>query len=311
MADIVLSLAPIFLLILLGLGLKRRTLVADAFWAPAEKLTYFVTFPALLVANLAKADLAALAWGPVAISIALPTALAGGLVLASRRVLGTDGPGLSSVFQGAIRPNTYVGLAGAAALYGADGVTLTAICIAAVVPLVNVLSVTALSLLNRTADTRPSAGSVLRGILTNPLILACVLGIALSVSGIGLPPVIGPFLEILGRAALPIGLLAVGAGLTFDGLRAAGRPVVAASAAKLLVLPAIAAGLSLLFGLDATALGTVVLYAGLPCSASSYVLARQMGGDAPMMAKIISLQTLVAMATLPLLLPVLGAAVTP
>lgn len=307
MTGIMLALAPIFLLILLGMGLKRRQLIADGFWAPAERLTYFVTFPALLVANLATADLTTLAWGPIAIAIALPTIFMSVVILAIQSLLNTDGPGLSSAFQGTIRPNTYVGLAGAAALYGAPGVTLTAICIAAVVPLVNVLSVIALSLLTRSGESRPGAYTVLRGIVTNPLILACATGILLSISGTGLPPVIGPLLEILGRAALPIGLLAVGAGLTFDGLRASGPTVIAASTLKLIALPAAVTGAALALGLQGAELGTVVLYAGLPCSASSYVLARQMGGDAITMARIISLQTLAAMITLPLLLPLLTA----
>ena len=143
-----------------------------------------------------------------------------------------------------------------------------------------------------------------KGILTNPLILACLLGLAMNLSGIGLPPVVGPLLESLGKAALPIGLLAVGAGLALDSLRGAGRPLVVSSVLKLVVLPLVAllglGGLALAgVGLDEASRGVVILYTALPCSASAYVLARQMGGDAPLMATIITTQTLAAMATLP------------
>lgn len=299
MAAIALSLAPIFLLILLGTLLKARRFVPDDFWMPAERLTYFVTFPALLASNLARADLSGLPWPPIAGVMIGATVLAGALMLSLRRVVAADAAAFTSAFQGSIRPNTYVGLAGAAALYGTEGMTVTAICIAAVVPLVNLLAVTVLT---RMVPGRAGPGplAVVRGVVTNPLIAACAVGIAANVAGIGLPPVIGPLLEILGRAALPIGLLAVGAGLALESLKGATRPLVSCSAIKLLALPALAALGGWVFGLPAATTGVMVLYAALPCSASSYVLARHMGGDAPLMASIITVQTLVSMATIPL-----------
>lgn len=306
MLTIVLALAPIFLLILIGHAMKRWRFVPDAFWAPAEKITYYITFPALLTGNLARADLAGLAWGPVALVCVAATVAAGLGAYVLRPLMGTTGPGFTTAFQGSIRPNTYVGLAGAAALFGPDGVTVTAICIAAVVPLVNIMAVTVLT---RTVPGREGPGliAVAKGVVTNPIIVACAIGIALNILGWPLPPVIDPLLEILGRAALPVGLLAVGAGLALGALRTAGRPVLLASALKLLALPVLAAlGLAWMEVETAAVVGTVVLYAGLPCSASAYVLARQMGGDAPMMANLITFQTLAAVVTLPLALRLLG-----
>ncbi len=309
MLTIALALAPIFLLILLGHALKRTRFLPDAFWPPAEKLTYYVTFPALLLGNLAGADLHGLAWGPVAAVAAGATLAAGLLSVLTRPLLGAGPAAFTSAFQGSVRPNTYVGLAGAAALFGEAGITVTAICVAAVVPLVNVLAV---AVLTRVVPGRDGPGltAVLRGIATNPIIRACVLGILLNLLGWPLPPVLKPFLEILARAALPVGLLAVGAGLAMDALRGAVRPALAASLLKLVVLPVLAAAALAWLGLDGpgrtVVAGTVVLYAGLPCSASAYVLARQMGGDAPLMANIISVQTVAAVVTLPLVLRLLG-----
>jgi predicted permease len=310
MTETLVAVLPVFLVILLGFALRRGRWVADAFWGPAEHLTYTVTFPALLTANLAKADMGAVAWAPLMTVQAAAVLLTAGLALALRRPLlaarmGVDGAAFTSVFQGAIRPNTYIGLAVAAALFGDIGVTLTAICVAVVVPLVNVLSV---SCMTRFGDGQ-SAGilAVLRGIVTNPLILACALGLALNATGIGLPPVIGPTLEILARAALPIALLAVGAGLSFRHLRRAWGPVTVSSALKLAGLPLLAWAGCALTGLDAVTTATAVLYAGLPCSASSYVLARRMGGDAPLVAGIITAQTLASAVTIALLAGAVGA----
>lgn len=303
MTDTLAAVLPVFLVILLGFALKRRRWVPDAFWGPAETLTYTVTFPALLTANLAKADMTTVAWGPLMSVQALAVLAVAGAVVVARpalqRRLGMDASAFTSLFQGTIRPNTYIGLAVAAALLGDQGVTLTAISVAVVVPLVNVLAVSCLA---RHGDGQSaSAARVARGIATNPLILACALGIVLNASGVGLPPVIGPMLEILGRAALPVALLAVGAGLSFRHLGHAAAPVAASAAIKLAVLPLLVWGGCVLAGLDAVTTIVAVLYAGLPCSASSYVLARRMGGDSPLMAGIITAQTLASVLSITVL----------
>jgi predicted permease len=211
-----------------------------------------------------------------------------------------DGPAFSSLFQGAIRPNTYVGLAAAVALYGKTGLALTAICVAVVVPLVNLFAVFAM--LRFAHPNWPGWAALIRPILTNPLIGACLLGLAVNAFGLALPPGIDRLLDILGGASLPIGLLAVGAGIDGEALRRAGGPVLASSATKLLILPLATLGVLTWIGLGEGVRGVALLYASLPCSASSYVLARQMGGDSPLMANIISVQTILAALTMPLLL---------
>jgi len=302
------AIIPVFLVILLGYALRRGTVVPDSFWAPAEKLTYFITFPALLTSNLARAEMGALAWAPLSVAQVTGVLLIAALTLRARtalaRHLGLSDTRFTSVFQGATRPNTYIGLAIAAALFGAEGITLMAICIAAVIPLVNALAVTCLARFGH--GQGGGAWTIVRGIVTNPLILACCAGLALNVSGLGLPPILGPFLDILARAALPLGLLAVGAGLSVGAVRQDAGAVALTSAVKLVALPlAIWAG-CVLTGIDSTATAVAVIYGALPCSASSYVLARRMGGDGPLMAAIISTQTLLAAVTIPVWVLVLS-----
>ncbi|MBW7849769.1 MAG: AEC family transporter [Rhodospirillales bacterium] len=300
MLAVVVALIPVFVLIVLGYAMRRLEFVPEAFWPPAEKLTYYVTFPALLVQNLAEADVAGLPVLPLAGVEATATVLSGLALLLAWRWLDVSGPAFTSMIQGAIRPNTYVGLAAAASLYGARGVTLMAICVAAVVPLVNLLSVVAMV---RLASGHASGWrAMVLPVAKNPLILACLAGIFLNLAGIGLPLWASQTLRILGSAALPIGLLAVGAGLHLRALRRTGSHVLLTSACKLLLLPLLAVAGAAWVGLDGMARGVALLYAALPCSASAYVLARQMGGDAGLMANIISTQTLLAAITIPLLL---------
>jgi hypothetical protein len=307
--SIIAGLAPVFAVILLGYVLRRRQALPDAFWPSAEQLTFYVFFPALLVTSTARARLAdpALAGMVAAIVTAIVAVVA--VVCLLRRSLRLDGPTFTSAVQSAIRPNVYVAIATAAALYGSDGLTTISLGIAAVVPLVNAVSVVVLVRHGGEgsgAGRGIGAGSVARQVVRNPLIVACGVGIALNAAGLGLPPLIQPLLEILGRAALPLGLLAVGAGLDPAAIRGSGRVVAAAAVLKLLVLPALTMAICRLFAVEGLPAAAAVLLASLPVSASAYVMARQMGGNAPVMAATISVTTIAAVVTMPIVLSLLA-----
>ena len=303
------ALVPIFLLILLGWGLRARQVLDDAFWVPAERLTYYILFPALLLSNLAEAKLGGLPVAGMAaaqgVAILAMAALAAAFAAPARRPpFLLDGAGLSSVFQGLIRPNTYVGLAAAAGLFGRQGMTLVAICIALVVPLVNLLSV--LALVHWTAAAGAGWRRRVVPVLTNPIILGCLAGVALNATGIGLPPLVGPFLKVLGQASLALGLLAVGAGLDLHGVRRAGAAVAVIAVGKLVLLPALVGGMACLLGLRGLPLAVTMTYASLPVAPNAYVLARQMGGDSRLAAAAITVSTLLAALTMPLWISLAG-----
>jgi malonate transporter and related proteins len=293
------ALLPVFAVIVLGYLFRRMAFPGEAFWPLAARITYYAFFPALLVQSLARARLTGLAVVPMAGALMLAVLLVAALLIAARRVLRLDNPALTSVVQGSIRPNTYVGLAGAAALFGETGLALAAIAIAALVPLVNVLSVATLTRYGAggNASLRATAVATLR----NPLIIACAIGIALNLLGLGLPGRIDEIVDIFGRAALPLGLLTVGAGLTFRAAHASAYPVLLASGVKLVVLPLLALALCGLFGVTGPALAIAGLFAALPCAPTAYILAQQLGGDVRLMAIILTAQTMLAAVTIPLI----------
>jgi malonate transporter and related proteins len=296
------ALAPIFLLIALGWLLRSRGFLGPSFWLGAERLVYWILFPALLLLTTASSDLTGLRGLPLAIALVAAIALTAALAFALRGRLGLDGASFTSVFQGAIRNNTYVGLAGAGALYGEAGLALMGIVVFVVVTLVNVLSVIVLvSHRGRAMRVR----DLLVSLVKNPLILACVGGFVLNTMGIGLFELASAMLEILGRAALTLGLLCVGAGLDLGRLGRNPPAVVAASALKLVVMPVATWGFCRLLGVEGVPAATALLFTAAPISASSYVLARQLGGDAPLMAGLITLSTILAAATMPLALALL------
>ena len=138
MLEIILVILPVFLLIFLGRICRLRAFPGDGFWAPAEKLTYYLLLPALIVIVLAEADFAGLAVGPMALAMAGAIVLMTGLMVALRPRLGVDGPGFTSVYQSVVRLNGYIGLSVAFGLYGDRGLAVAAVALATYVPLVNV-----------------------------------------------------------------------------------------------------------------------------------------------------------------------------
>ncbi len=291
------ALLQVGLLIGLGFLLRRSNFLEPTFWRNFERMVYFVLLPVLVFQVLADASVdssvAARLSGAVALSILLLALL---LVLVRRRV-GLSGPAFTSVFQGSVRFNSYVALAVIPAVFGKGGLELLAILIAVVVPLVNVLSVLMLSVF--AGGPSPTPWRVVRSIATNPLIVASVLGILANLSLHGLPGTLDGALSVLARAALPSGLMAVGAALVPGAFRSHARGLSVSLAARFALLPVLSFGVGTLFHLPAEALGVLVLFQAQPTATSAYLLARQLGGDAELMASIITGQTLLAFGVLP------------
>jgi len=297
------ALLPLFGLIIAGAALHRAGFPGPTFWPQLERLIYFVLFPALLVEGLATAELAPRSI-PVMVAATTLTLLAmSAVLLALRPLLRVDGAGFSSVYQGAVRFNTYLGIAVALAVYGQAAMAVAALVLALLIPLVNVGSVLVLTVY---AGGRASPAALARGLGRNPLILACVAGLLLNLSGLGLNRHLGTLLDTAGSAAVPLGLMTVGAGLRFDRVRHDAGTIAQTTVLKLAVMPAVAWGAAALLGLGALETRVLVLIAALPTATSAYILARQMGGDHRLVASILTLQTAAAAVTLPAVLTLMG-----
>ena len=302
--DVLKTITPIFLLILTGFVLRRASFPSLEFWPQAERLTYYVLFPALLIDKLTSMHagqhpLLAMAACLVAAICAVAVAL-----MAVRPRLQSDGPAFTSIFQGAIRPNTYVGLSAAGGLFGDEGLSLSAVALMTVIPTVNVLCVLVLTRHGRDTRARGLRDTVVQ-LGRNPLILACAAGFALNGADVTLPAMLQEGLHILGSASLPLGLLAVGAGLSFTAALDGWKDIIASSLFKLLILPLLTFAAGKILGLSGTSLGVCLIFTAVPVSVSSYILARVLGGDHDRMAAIITIQTLAALLSMPLMLGLL------
>jgi len=298
------ALGPLFLLILLGVLLGNRHWPSSEFWVQMERLIYFVLFPAMLVGTLATADVSQVPVGRLALVLLGAMALFGMALWHFRGWLALEPAAFTSVFQGAVRFNTYVGVAGAAALHGSLGATTAAVAVALMVPIVNVMCVASFVAAGTLGSA--SVGKSALALIKNPLILGCLVGIALNLSGIGLPGWSEDTVSLLGGAALPLGLVAVGVALRPRALLRFDRGVLATNTIKLVLMPVLVLVLAWALRLDPVSRDVALLFAALPTATSAYILARQLGGDAELMAAIITGQTLLAMLTLPMWLQWVG-----
>ncbi|WP_424134612.1 AEC family transporter [Roseomonas chloroacetimidivorans] len=294
---------PAFGMIALGAFLKRRLLRDDAVWAGIEKLVFWVLLPCLLASSLSRVDLGALPVGGMAAALWVALLIGTGASLLMARAFGQGHAAASSVLQGGIRFNNLLGFAITGAVFGPPGTALAAVTVGLIVPGVQVI-ITPFFALGGRARPRPLA--VLRQMALNPLILGCVAGFILAALG-GLPPGIGALTRTLGQASVSLGLLAVGAALGAEAMRDRLSLQGATAALKLLVMPALTLALCGAMGLDTLPTCIAVLFMAQPTATTAYVMARMMGGDAPLMAAITTMQHIVAVLTLPLWLVILRA----
>ena len=294
-----LLLVPDFLLIICGFVLCRWTALDRSVWDGVERLVYYLLFPVLLFNSILKSPLQpgttlSLALGGVAV-------VGCGVLLAYalRWLPGVDPQLHASGAQTAFRFNSFIALALAERLGGPQGLAWVALLIALCVPLCNVAAVWPLA--------RHGGHGYLREIVRNPLILATVAGLLANLAGLRLPDAPAAALQRLGLAALPLGLMAVGAGLKLGGLKAAPGLAAALLGIRHAVLPALAVGLCFALALPPGQSVVLVAFAALSTAPSAYVLAVRMGGHGAFVAGLVTVSTLLCAVSVPLWLAVLAA----
>ncbi|WP_373504531.1 AEC family transporter [Aestuariivirga sp.] len=298
------SLLPVFLLIALGLVLRARNVVPADMWRGLELLGYWVFFPALLGDTLIRSDIASLDLSGITITmVGTFTTMALGLLAARRvlmNVLVLDGPAYSSLFQGATRWNGFIALPILAKLYGDEGVALVAVIIGALVPPANIMAVAVVA--QNAGSQKLTLRETAYVVFRNPFIWATAAGLLINLAGIPIYEPVMTSMSMLGGAAIASGLLMVGAGLSTSETIRPSAPVLTGTALKLLGTPLIVILWSSVTGVSGTAFVACMVCAAVPTAMSAYVLARQMGGDAPLIAATVMTQTIVSFFSIPLII---------
>ena len=302
------TLLPIFLLIALGWALRWRGIVPEDMWRGLELLGYWVFFPALLAETLIRSDIASLPLTGIAVTmIASFLTMALGLLAARQFImawLAIEGPSFSSLFQSATRWNGFIALPVLAKLYSDEGVALVAVIIGALVPIANIMAVAVVA--QNAAARRLTARETVYVVFRNPFIWATAAGLAINFAHIPIYQPIMTSMGMLGGAAIGSGLLMVGAGLsTHEAIRPS-PAVWLGTGLKLFGTPLLVTLWSFATGISGTAFVACIVCASVPTAMSAYVLARQMGGDAPLVAATVMVQTVVSFFSIPLMIALAG-----
>jgi malonate transporter and related proteins len=292
---------PDFSLILCGYLVCRYTALNRTVWQQVESLVYYFLFPVLLFHSIVKSPLdlgaassliaAGLLMGltGIALSYSLPH-----LPWLGRRIDARDHAASAQV---AFRFNSFIALALAERVAGAQGLLLIAVLIGVCVPLFNVAAVWPMA--------RHAQRGFLGELLRNPLIIGTASGLAANLLGFSIPPWLEPSVGRIGAASLALGLLAAGAGMQFGSLAVGKTLAVAVLAIRHFILPLVAFGLALLWRLDPAQTAVLLAFSALPTASSAYVLASRMGYNGPYVAGLVTLSTLLGMLSLPFALGVL------
>ncbi|NQU43787.1 AEC family transporter, partial [bacterium] len=305
-------LAPIALIVVFGIGLRKGNFARPGFFREANRLVYWVGLPALLFQKTAGAQVelgVALRIFGVLLAGAGACLLLGFLL---GRVLGFPRRSQASFMQGAYRGNlAYVGLPvilfSFAGLGDEGAREIEAIAVLAIAPLIPLYNVAAVLVLlwGRPAEARregEGVGHIVFQVLTNPLLVACVAGLAWSLTGLGLPLILSRSLTVVGNLAMPLALLGIGASLTRRSVTGNLVGAAMASAIKLIAGPVVGYMLGRAIGLGPNELRIAMIYLACPTAIMSFVMAEQMGADSELSGSIVVLTTVLAFPVLALVL---------
>lgn len=305
MSNIFFSILPIFIITMLGSGIRRYWLTSDEFWKGLEKLSYYLLFPAVLFNYISDAKLGTGAHTSIILCLIISTLIVASGLIFYQKNNDIAPESFTSIFQGATRYNNYIFFALGASLYGDKGLGIVSVISAYMIIFTNVIAVVAMNAYIKHEEEMSFSDSIylfLKNCATNPLIIASVAGFIFNYGDIEINVGIQKALQSLSDAALAIGLINVGAGLKFKINHDDLEKVMFTSGIKLLIFPIVTTIILMFSMIDGLPRAVAILYSALPCSSSSFILAKQLGGDPDLMASIITATTILSVITISLVL---------
>ncbi|WP_020592669.1 AEC family transporter [Kiloniella laminariae] len=298
------SILPIFAIVMLGFGLRKSNFVPADHWRVVEELCFWVFFPTLLAETLIKADLESIALGPYVFTLLAMLVTMAVLTLLTwpflDRFWQTKRGQFSTIFQTTTRWHGFIALAIVFKLYGDDGAALIAVAIAVMVPTLQVSNIFVLATFS--SNDRPPVAQIVKIILKNPLIWGVSAGLVINLTQITVWSPIMTMVDLLGRSALAISLLALGAGLSLKAALKPSKELLVGLVGKLFLTPAVMAFWALWFGVSGLSFSVLLVCASVPTAMNGYLLAKKMGGDADLYAATSTVQTVVSFFSIPMIL---------
>jgi predicted permease len=312
MASILNILAPIFLIIALGALLRVTRFAPPEFFRGTNRLVYWVAMPCALFYQTAEARIE----GGAAFRVFATLVIAGFTCMALASVVGrglrVQPRQLGSFVQGSFRGNVaFVGLpvitltfAQASKLVAADVAGLAVLAIAFLIPIYNLATVALFTSILRpeTASRSAQLRSLLRDVITNPLVVSSLAGLLFSFAGWPLPPIARQTLKLIGDMTTPLALISIGAGLALVSARAGLALAAAAALIKVGVAPLVGYLVAPHIGLTPVELRVAMIFLACPTASASYIMAQMMGADDTLAGTIILASTVLSFPALSVVL---------
>lgn len=277
--------APLFFMMVLGYFLKYIKMYDQHTLDIMNKVVFKVFLPVLLFYNVYTTDLGEALDLKLILYAASEVLILFFLLLLIVPRLEKENPKRGVLIQGVFRSNFVIfGIPVATSIYGEGNVGTTAMLIATIVPLFNVLAVISLEIFR---DSQINVKKIAKGVITNPLIVAAVIGIIFLLIGIQLPTSVLSTVKDISKMATPLGLILLGASFSFSDVKKYLNETIIIVIVKLILVPAIMVPLSVFLGFRGIALLTLTIIYGAPTGVSTFQMAKQMDGDSDLAAQII------------------------
>lgn len=289
---------PIFLTMLLGWFFKKIRLVDDVFVKKLNRFVFQAALPVLVFQDLATVDFFEV-WDMRFVAFCFLATLTSILAVSGFSYLLKDRRIQGEFIQASYRSSAAIlGIAFIQNIYGSSG--MAPLMIVATVPLYNVMAVAVLSVMkpDREKMSRALAMQTLKGIVTNPIILGILAGMAWSLLKLPMPVVLEKTLKNVGVLATPLGLMAMGASFEIRQASAQLRPAFTAAAIKLVVLAAIFLPLAVYLGFTQEKLVAILVMLGSATTVSCFIMAKNMGHEGTLTSSVVMLTTLFSAFTL-------------
>lgn len=294
------STLPIILTLLTGFLLVRSGLLPRDDWRGIEVLSFRLLIPAILIKFIALSDLSMSEFAPMILAVIASSTVVGLGVLGIRRFRSVESlpnPSLSTLFQTTTRWNAFITLVAAELFVGSEGVVLVAVAMAVLIPLINVANIVVLAVYG---TAKASGKTIAMLILKNPLVQACAIGLSINLLDLTLPVPVEQTLDIIGRAAIGIGLLAVGAGIDPARLFKNSWDLWLGVVLRLIIIPILFLLIAFSFNIGPVETMVGLLILAVPSASNGYIVAKQMGGNAELYADILAWQVVLSMLLLPI-----------
>lgn len=281
----------------LGFFLKKIKLVGEVTVKQVNNVVFRVLLPVMIVKNVYESDLSSVFDPKLVIFAVSCVAVSIALLLLIVPLIEKNNAKRGVLIQGMFRSNFVIfGIPVTQALCGESVSGAASVLIAVIVPVFNFAAVIILEIFK---GNKPNFLKIFKGIVTNPLIIGSLVGLAINICGVSFPKVIESSMSSVASITTPLALIMLGASINFSSVGNNLWHIVWGVGVKLVLLPAACLSLAaFVFGFRGAELCILISLFASPAAVSSFTMAQQMGGDGELAGHLVMFGTVTCIFTM-------------